>query len=104
MELNWTLFSEKDPTHENIYITDFKEVWVKDPRCVWIYEKSKTAWAEIPIPEVPDKKREFHLHVSGYYRCYQSEIDGKLKLRGPYDIAEHIIQFCPFCGYNPEES
>ncbi len=61
-EIKWTLFSEQEPTIPRLYITDFKSVWITShPKdYTYVNDARELAWAEIPIPEVPVKKKEFH--------------------------------------------
>jgi hypothetical protein len=104
-EIKWTLFSEKDAPHTQIYVTDFDTVWVKDLRFPYFTEGK--AWAEIPIPEVPVKKRQLHecrsCTVSDLVTCFEDENGLHLKVfteMGRRSILH--IKICPFCGFKPE--
>ena len=99
-EIKWTLFSEKRPDSDFIYMTDFKNVWVYDKCCLYGIENENVAWAQIPIPEVPVKNREFHSCRKGNGLCFEINNILIFDCKGcmPFEVI-----YCPFCGFNPEE-
>lgn len=62
-------------------------------------EHSVKFWLPIEEPELPEPK--LHLCTSPYnlYTCSQS-LNGSLRIAG-YGVASEVVNFCPFCGFVP---
>ena len=90
--MNWIKKTEKRPEKYPVYATDYKEVWIS---IAWGILNE--AWAEIPIPEVPEK--ELHCCNRKGFTCFETE-EGDLLLEHPDTIIPAVCANCPFCGYS----
>ena len=112
--MKWTKFKDGTPDFDQVYITDYKYVWVADKYSVnslgyFNYRNYGSLnpnhlWAEIPIPETPKEPKELHKCEGGGITCYQ--MAAQLSLEIPYGRKDAMIfrvDFCPFCGYSPKK-
>lgn len=114
-ELKWIMFKDKVPEADKlVFSTDFKEVEINsyhyyqsNSRELLAKDYANKAWAEIPVPEVPVKKREFHKceDLEEFYSVHENEFGlylTRLRANGNHDSALKIY-YCPFCGFSPEK-
>ena len=102
----WTKFKDEIPRKDIIYVTDWYSVWTLDafPRCAigedwspYAKDNPEYAWADIPIPQVPEEPGDFHKCQSGSWIC-EGPIDGSF-IYGFEDMSvSSVVNFCPFCG------
>lgn len=107
MELKWIFFKDCNPIIARFfYFTDFVTIRVSTYEDLEATKLSDCAWAEIPIPQVPEKKKENHQCWSecNKFCCNEHSNFNFLMFSSKENGAGCPVLSCPFCGYKPEES
>lgn len=110
--MNWTKFKNATPKSLEIYITDYTSVWIgsryDDQKTYWLtfaVNNPEYAWAEIPLPEIPEEPKEWHKCKGNDLYCYEEDVALFLRRYNTLGILKDVaISFCPFCGYSPKSA
>ncbi len=122
-QIEWHLFKDKVPNGKGaiskiVYVTDLCSVWVSDFSCEYSHDAQMDikcfaennpnyAWAEIPIPPVPEKPEKQHLCQEGNILCWKDQYGLFLACRYHTDSSRYEVKnkvkYCPFCGFKAED-